>query len=120
MATVLQHRGAVMIPRDEYEREAEALASMIRLASAFFDKRIARLDQFDGDPDLETCRTEDDFTPMPDEIDFGPGCHISDPAELDDEPEDDDPGGGNVEDEPHDPQGDYDYPGLIPGGGSGV
>jgi len=35
-------------------------------------------DAMDGDPDLETCAVEDDGTPMPKEIDFGPGCGIAD------------------------------------------
>ena len=38
-------------------------------------------DAMDGDPDLETCAVEDDGTPMPKEIDFGPGCEVSDSGE---------------------------------------
>jgi len=34
----------------------------------------------EGDPDAETEALEDDFTPMPADIDFGPGCEISDPG----------------------------------------
>lgn len=37
-----------------------------------------------------------------------------------DDAEDDDPAGGDIVDEPHDPQGDYDSGALIPGGGSGI
>ena len=105
------------------------------------------LDLMGGDPDLETQAIEDDFTPMPSGIDFGPGCEISDAAEEDDDPgqctedeassgnpffgmrgpgctisdpaEDDDHAGGNVTDEPHDPEGDYDSGECLPGGGSG-
>lgn len=51
---------------------------------------IALLDLRDGDPDAETCATEDDFTPMPAEVDFGPGCIIADAAEDDDPAEEDD------------------------------
>jgi hypothetical protein len=60
---------------------------------------IALLDLQDGDPDAETEGLEDDFTPMPAEIDFGPGCSISDPGEVDDEPEEDDPQGACDEEE---------------------
>jgi hypothetical protein len=56
-------------------------------------------DIIEGDPDAETEALEDDFTPMPAEIDFGPGCSISDPGEVDDEPEEDDPQGECSEDE---------------------
>lgn len=38
-------------------------------------------DIMEGDPDAETEGLEDDFTPMPAEVDFGPGCPISDPGE---------------------------------------
>ncbi|ASJ90280.1 hypothetical protein CBR61_04625 [Porphyrobacter sp. CACIAM 03H1] len=66
---------------------------------AFAEISVALLDLLDGDADEETCATEDDFTPMPAEIDFGPGCSISDPGEVDDEPEEDDPQGECSEDE---------------------
>ncbi len=65
----------------------------------FAEVAIALLDLADGDPDAETEGLEDDFAPMPAEIDFGPGCSLSDPAEIDDEPEEDDPQGECSEDE---------------------
>lgn len=76
-------------------------APMLRVLSRFnrhqletaAEVLIALMDLQDGDPDAETCATEDDFTPMPADIDFGPGCPLADPAEVDDEPEEDDPSG---------------------------
>lgn len=41
-------------------------------------------DIIEGDPDAETEGLEDDFTPLPADIDFGPGCPIADAAEADD------------------------------------
>lgn len=55
-------------------------------------------DILDGDPDAETEALEDDFTPLPEGIDWGPGCTISDAAEVDDETEEDDPAGQCDED----------------------
>lgn len=55
-------------------------------------------DIMEGDADAETEGLEDDFTPMPAEVDFGPGCPIADAAEDDDPPEDDDPAGQCDED----------------------
>ena len=46
----------------------------------FAEFAIALLDLADGDPDAETEALEDDFTPMPADIDFGPGCPIADPC----------------------------------------
>jgi len=46
----------------------------------FAEVAIALLDLADGDPDAETEALEDDFTPMPADIDFGPGCPIADPG----------------------------------------
>ena len=45
---------------------------------------VGLLDVTDEDPDLETCRAEDDFTTLPKGIDYGPGCEISDCGEDDD------------------------------------
>lgn len=47
---------------------------------AFAEISVALLDLLDGDADEETCATEDDFTPIPAEVDFGPGCPIADPG----------------------------------------
>lgn len=60
---------------------------------------IALMDLQDGDADAETEGLEDDFTPMPATVDFGPGCPLADAAEVDDEPEEDDPQGACDEDE---------------------
>ena len=54
-------------------------------------RAIDRLDEIDGDHDLEPEVTEQDDEP-----------------ELDDEPEEDDPGGGNVEDEGERPEAEGD------------
>ncbi len=43
---------------------------------------------------------------------------LLDVIDGDPEAEDDDPAGGAIEDEPHDPEGDYDSADLIRGGGS--
>lgn len=56
-------------------------------------------DIMEGDADAETEGLQDDFTPMPAEVDFGPGCAFADAAEVDDEPEEDDPQGACDEDE---------------------
>lgn len=45
---------------------------------AFAEISVALLDLIDGDADMETEALEDDFTPMHADIDFGPGCPISD------------------------------------------
>lgn len=65
---------------------------------AFAEISIALLDLQDGDPDLEVTDAEDDFLTLPAEVDFGPGCPLADAAEVDDEPEDDDPAGQCDED----------------------
>ncbi|PKP65971.1 MAG: hypothetical protein CVT85_04605 [Alphaproteobacteria bacterium HGW-Alphaproteobacteria-7] len=56
---------------------------------AFAEISIAMLDLIDGDPDDETCASEDDFTPITAGIDFGPGCPIADPGEHGEPREDD-------------------------------
>lgn len=52
----------------------------------------------EGDPDAETEGLEDDFTPTREGVDYGPGCPLADPAEVDDEAEEDDPSGQCDED----------------------
>jgi hypothetical protein len=42
-------------------------------------------DLIEGDPDAESHALEDDFTPMPADIDFGPGCSIADPGEAEED-----------------------------------
>ena len=61
------------------------------------------LDLLGGDPEAEITDAEDDFAERLVRAWERPGCDISDPGEMDDEPEEDDHGGGNVTDEPHDP-----------------
>lgn len=65
----------------------------------FAEIAIALLDLQDGDPDLEVTDAEDDFLTLPATLDFGPGCQVADAAEVDDEPEEDDPQGACDEDE---------------------
>lgn len=75
----------------------------------FVECGLELLDLLDGDPDLETNRVEDDFTPMPRDIDFGPGCEIADAGGF--EADEDEPGPGKH----YEPQG----PGCVisdPGG----
>lgn len=75
---------------------------------------IAALDHADGDPDLEDATDlEDDFSIYTLDLPPGAGCPISDTGE------DDDPAGGAIDDEPHDPDGDLDTAEPIRGGGSG-
>lgn len=87
---------AVMRVLGRFDRQA--LASFITVA-------IDLLDIVDGDPDeeangdeLDGSAAEDDFTTgdSGDSYLCGAGCPVSDP------PKDDDPGGGNVIDDPHD------------------
>lgn len=63
----------------------------------FAEVAIALLDLADGDPDLEVTGSEDDFANL--RGDGMPGCPIADAAEIDDEPEEDDPQGACDEDE---------------------
>lgn len=58
---------------------------------------IALMDLQDGDPDLEVTDAEDDFANL--RGDGMPGCPLADAAEVDDEPEEDDPQGACDEDE---------------------
>lgn len=62
------------------------------------------LDAASGDPDLEAGDAEDDFTDHRRAPWRGPGCPIADAGEDDDPAEEDDPAGGDVVDEPHDPE----------------
>lgn len=70
-------------------------APMLRVLSRFnrhqletaAEVLIALFDLQDGDADAETEALEDDFTPMPAEVDFGPGCPIADPGGQCDEDE---------------------------------
>lgn len=64
---------------------------------------VALLDIWDGEPDAEITDAEDDFASHYQRPWSRAGCSISDPGEEDDPAEEDDHGGGNVTDEPHDP-----------------
>jgi hypothetical protein len=44
------------------------------------DLLIDLRDIMEGDPDAESEALEDDFTPIPADIAFGPGCSIADPC----------------------------------------
>ena len=83
--------------------------------AAFVTVAIDLLDVLDGDPDLEDATDlEDDFSIYTLDLPSGAGCPIADTGE------DDDPAGGSIDDEPHDPEGDLDTNERIPGGGSGM
>ncbi len=89
---------------------------------AFAEVRIALLDLIDGDPDLEP---EEDKGEEERGEQGGWGNGIDQRgltagvmAWHCDDCEDDDPAGGAIDDEPHDPMGDYDSGQLINGGGS--
>jgi hypothetical protein len=85
---------AVTIPRAELQVLLETLASLTQASGQAFSLLIDRIDDLDGDPDLE----DDDPSGQCDEdginTDFavafggGPGCKISDPGEEDDPAED--------------------------------
>ena len=114
MASLAHHNSGILIPRDEYEELTEALATVFRIGARFTPRLIERLDLTDGDPDLEDATDlEDDFSIYTLGLPPGPGCPIADTGE------DDDPAGGAVDDEPHDPDGDQDTAEPIRGGGSG-
>lgn len=81
----------------EARQIAEALVTIQQVAGRVGLHLIDKLDVLDGDPDLETEGVEDDFTAHPARPWHGPGCPLADPGE------DDDPAGGDVVDEPHDP-----------------
>lgn len=133
MASVLHHNSGILIPRDEYEELTEALATVFRIGSRFTPRLIERLDLNDGDPDDET--DDPDLEPIGDEEDGawiewntmrgsqkrGPNIlpTYNEDDEDDDPAENDDPAGGAVDDEPHDPDGDFDTAEPIRGGGSG-
>ncbi|WP_230291027.1 hypothetical protein [Croceicoccus sp. Ery5] len=73
---------AVPLPRDQLEAMMETITAMQRVTGAMAVALLASLDRIDGDPDEETNAVGDDFTPMPSEIDFGPGCEIADAPEA--------------------------------------
>lgn len=102
MSNLLHHNSGIILPRAEYEELTEALATVFQIGAKFMPQLIARLDIEDGEPDYETNLIEDDFTPQPQCIDFGPGCAIADAGEQDDPREENDHAGGNVTDERHD------------------
>lgn len=86
---------AVPLPRHQIEAMLETITAMQRVTGAMAVALLESLDRIDGDPDEETNAVEDDFTPMPPEIDFGPGCAIADAPETDGDEED----GTGAEDE---------------------
>ena len=69
---------AVPLPRHQLEQMLHAITAMQRVTGEMAVALLASLDRIDGDADDETEALEDDFTPMPSEIDFGPGCEIAD------------------------------------------
>lgn len=82
------------------------LPELDRAIEALIDFRNA----LDGDPDAEETGAEDSFQ---DHVDDGAGCPVSDPGGCEhdgrepcEDDEDDDPAGGNVTDDPHDPDED--------------
>jgi len=75
---------AIPLARQDIEAMLESVVAMQSVTGEMALILTAALDRVDGDPDLETVAAEDDFTPQPNGIDFGPGCVIADPAEDDD------------------------------------
>ena len=103
----------VILPKN-FAQAAALMAQFDRATIAStIEVLVNLLDVLEDDPDLERTEAEDDFVNRPQRPWHGPGCEISDPSE------DDDHAGGNIDDEPHDPQGDYDSGDPIRGGGSG-
>jgi hypothetical protein len=92
---------AFAVPAADLRMMADLLASMQQACGRAMAMLVERLDDYDGDPDLE------DATDLEDDhaisilalynAERGPGCAISDAAEEDDD------SGGDVCDERHDP-----------------
>lgn len=79
---------AIPLARQDIEAMLESVVAMQTVTGEMALILTAALDRVDGDPDEETNAVEDDFTPMPPAIDFGPGCEISDPSEATGDEED--------------------------------
>lgn len=88
-------REALVVPAADIRMLADMLVSMQQACAQAAAALIERLDEEDGDPDLENATDlEDDHAISPLALSYaagGPGCAISDA------------GGGGVCDEPHDP-----------------
>lgn len=85
----------VPIPYRDIVRLRDCVAALDTVLGSMAATFEQAMDRHDGDPDEETNAVEDDFTPMPSEIDFGPGCAIADATEADGDEED----GTGAEDE---------------------
>lgn len=142
MAELLHTRSGILIPRGDLEELTEAMATVFRIGARLTPRMIDWLDRIDGDADLEDATDlEDDFSIYTRDLPLGPGCPIADAGgqcdedefntglearwesrvgcSISDPDEEDDHSGGNVTDEPHDPDGDFDTAEPIRGGGSG-
>ena len=82
MAELFHHNSGIVIPRNEYEQLTEALTTIYKIGAVFAPRLIEKLDDEDGDADLE------DDDPLEDD----------NPREQDDPPEEDDPAGVHDED----------------------
>lgn len=93
-------REALAVPAADLRLMADALVAMQQACARIAATLIDRLDDHDGDPDLENATDlEDDHSLSSLALDYaeqGPGCAISDC------PEEDDHAGGDVCDQPHD------------------
>lgn len=117
MATAyLRAESVPVILPENFSQAAAVMAQFDRdkLASAI-EVLVNLLDVLDGDPDAENATDlEDDFALTTYAAQGnGPGCIVSDSDKC----VDDD---GEGIDEREADHGDYDYPGYIPGGGSGT
>lgn len=122
-------QAGVILPHEVVRKYAEALIGMANVASSLGQDLIERLDVLDGDPDIEA-NGDDELSG--DERDAGWNewharggfqrftSEAPQTLNFDDDAEDDDPAGGAIDDEPHDPEGDFDTEEGIPGGGGGV
>ena len=53
MGELLHHNSGILLPREEYEELAEAMATVFRIGARFTPMLIERLDLIDGDADEE-------------------------------------------------------------------
>lgn len=79
MAEIIITERGVLVPIERWRALTEAMLDTAAKAALAAEYMIERCDDFDGDADDEATASEDDFTPIPPDINCGPGCVISDP-----------------------------------------
>ena len=108
---------AIPIERDQLEQLLSSFTAMQEVSARAAAILLARLDDIDGDPDIELNGDELDGTAAEDDYGHngdwrgGAGCVISDPDAAADDV-------GCDDNEMDLDEGYFDHPGRIPGGGS--